>query len=444
MPQVLEFYERIGCSLKTLETMCELNHYSHEVLQGRPFKAFNCRCGWSSGTEMDWRKAVETHLRLEGQELRDADLEHSRLPGHCRHKPYKPPLFLQDALDMSADVLHLIFINMFTFFFEMTLLVHVNEMERHLREPFEVYCRSIGLPLKISKALNVEEMKQSLTGRDAKVIMSQAFEHIPILLEYAHASKSDLEEQVNDGQRQERPPPHAGVPLHRNEDDDFTWEGDDEDFAPEEDTDDDDVVPRMLRDARSWDKFRTLCYAMRPFEADDSEYRKVRAVEAFNAAADVMEEYKRLNPQAVSACPHVALCVVPRQMVAHGDPGRRGTDQSESYGASIKDSLHRRCLRRKKSAQAELHRRRDKDGNVTKTWLQRALSVSRVMQTFRDQSVRERLLRDDESVPYLLRKHNNLAKTGFATVGEAAARDEQCYELFSIVSARMAEGRNLA
>ena len=43
-----------------------------------------------------------------------------------------------------------------------------------------------------------------------------------------------------------------------------------------------------------------------------------------------MAEYKRLDPTAISACPHVALAVLPRQMVEHGDPTRRGTDHSES------------------------------------------------------------------------------------------------------------------
>ena len=33
-----------------------------------------------------------------------------------------------------------------------------------------------------------------------------------------------------------------------------------------------------------------------------------------------MKEFKRLRPTAISACPHVALCVLPRQMVEHGDP----------------------------------------------------------------------------------------------------------------------------
>ena len=58
--------------------------------------------------------------------------------------------------------------------------------------------------------------------------------------------------------------------------------------------------------------------------------REERAVETFNAASDDMAEYKRLDPTAISACPHVALAVLPRQMVEHGDPTRRGTDHSES------------------------------------------------------------------------------------------------------------------
>ncbi|KAL1525351.1 hypothetical protein AB1Y20_020211, partial [Prymnesium parvum] len=35
---------------------------------------------------------------------------------------------------------------------------------------------------------------------------------------------------------------------------------------------------------------------MRPFTSDTAQYREQRAVEAFNAAALVMREHKRLNP----------------------------------------------------------------------------------------------------------------------------------------------------
>lgn len=438
--QVLQFYDSIGCTLKDLKTICELNHYSFEVLEGREFQPFSCRCGWKSGNEASWRRAVEEHAQLEGDSLKAADLAHSSQPAHCRHKPFNPPLFHQGTLDMSADVLHLIFINMFTFFLEMTVLVHIHELSPTLREPFELYVRSIGLPMKIVKATSIEEMKQGLTGRDAKVVMSKAVEHISTLLEFAHSEPAAIAAEVQAG---------AGAAVNDIADDEFTWAGDsgDEEENCGAEDDDGDSESRMLKDAKTWDHFNTLCYAMRPFERDDLGYRQERAVEAFNAAALVMAEYKRLNPQAMSACPHVALVVVPRQMVAHGDPGRRGTDHSESYGAAIKDNIHRRCLRRVKAFQAVQHRRRNaSNGSAGKTWIQKALSVSRIMQTFRDQAVRERILRDEESQPYLLRKHFTLATTGFSTVGEVIGISKRVEEeaLWCSITARIQEGRNMA
>ena len=96
----------------------------------------------------------------------------------------------------------------------------------------------------------------------------------------------------------------------------------------------------------------------------------------------------------------------------HSDPTRRGSDHAEAYGADVKDSIHRRCNRRKKSEKRETHR--NKDGTISHT--QSGISCSRIMQTFRDQSVRERLLRDPESEPFLLRKHHVRAEQGFAEV----------------------------
>ena len=52
-----------------------------------------------------------------------------------RNYPFHPPLVHQPAIDNSADVLHLIFINMFAFFFETTMLVYVNEWPPHARAP---------------------------------------------------------------------------------------------------------------------------------------------------------------------------------------------------------------------------------------------------------------------------------------------------------------------
>jgi hypothetical protein len=109
-------------------------------------------------------------------------------------------------------------------------------------------------------------------------------------------------------------------------------------------------------------------------------------------------------------------------MVEHGDPTRRGADHGEAFGASLKSSIHRRNSRRKLTFQATLHHRKNEAGEVVKTWEQRALACSRIMQAWRELSVREAILHDPESAPYLQRRHLRLKTTGFATVGHAAAK----------------------
>ena len=160
-------------------------------------------------------------------------------------------------------------------------------------------------------------------------------------------------------------------------------------------------------------------------------------VEAFNTAGALVKSYKEVDPNAESACPHVLLCVIPRQIEAHGDPTRRGSDHSEAYGANVKDSIHRRCNRRKLSEKRETHRR--KDGSISHT--QRGIKTSRIIQTFRDQSVRERLLRDPESQPFLLRRHHVTAETGFADGGEREARER---EQQASIHAKLCEDRKHA
>lgn len=154
---------------------------------GRQFKQFSCRFGYDSGNEETWRNAIEAHSQLTEEDRTAAEKAHSTMQVHCRHKPFNPPALLhQGTIDNSADVLHLIFINIFTTFFELTMLVHIFEMEPSLRHPFEAYLRSIGVPIKVVKAQTVTEMKQSLTGRDAKTILSRAREHTFQLYESLH------------------------------------------------------------------------------------------------------------------------------------------------------------------------------------------------------------------------------------------------------------------
>ena len=190
------FYASINGELKTRSDICRMSHYSLEVMLGKPFKQFGCSCGWTSGTEKQWRAAVEAHAQLDEKERKAANREHSSMPEHLRHLLFGAPLPVQDMIDNSVDVLHLIFINMFAFFMEHTMLIRVKEWEPAARAPFEAYLHKISIPMKIVKAQNVTEMRQSLTGRDSKVLTAAALKHIPALLEFVHTSEDDIKAAV--------------------------------------------------------------------------------------------------------------------------------------------------------------------------------------------------------------------------------------------------------
>ena len=225
-------------------------------------------------------------------------------------------------------------------------------------------------------------------------------------------------------------------------------EEEEEEGEEEDQGGDDDSLTRFERYAKAWDTFLALVRAMRPFERDDAEYAEARAVETFNGAGAVMKEWKRRNPSAQSSCPHVALCILPRQQKEHGDHERRGADHGEAYGASIKDCIHHRTLRRKVGTMQQVHKKIGADGKVVKTWKQGPLKVSRVMQSFRNMAVTERVLSIEGSERHLQRKHFKLKSTGFATAARAAGK--HCVgapledAIYSEVSRRVAESREHA
>ena len=66
------------------------------------------------------------------------------------------------------------------------------------------------------------------------------------------------------------------------------------------------------------------------------------------------------------------------------------TSQSESIGANMKSTIHRRVSRNKIDGKERKHVRRDASGAIKKRWTQKALLVSRVMQAFRADGVRAR------------------------------------------------------
>ena len=594
--EVLAWFIDIGCEVKTEEKVSALNHYSHEVLMGRPFKRFKCSqpgCGYVAESEAAWRADMAAHAHRPIKERRLAEREHGRI--HKRHRPWMKPLLKLPPIRISADMLHLVYINLFVMYLESTVLCYVVEFDEIGRQPVEVYLASHGIPMKIVKAQNVGEMKDSLTGRDAKVMMDKAEEILPELLLFAHADNAEvaatatamaaeveqeqeqpqrrgtLDDDVfdlpnpdeNDGDgdgdgggaaggrleaavarclartRVER---HKGsqasperraaiaalIQKHRRCSDEELTELLDADtsflaitlagtligFAAyrhetkEEGSDGERVcyvrelhidsthqgarlgtalmdevellaveagLPRVVltvlisnrrgrrfyarrgywidvtspppseqenilifsraavwrdpdiettaeRDARFWDGLYGVRRALRPFERDDDPYRQDRAVELFNASTTVMKDIKVLRPSLQSACPHVLAHIATRQIVEMGDPLRRGCDQSESIGANMKSTIHRRVLRRTITGKETTHHRRDRHGKITKTWTQHAIRVSRVMQAFKAECVRERILRDPKSAPWLQRHHHRLLNSG--RVSKAWAKEK--------------------
>lgn len=92
--------------------------------------------------------------------------------------------------------------------------------------------------MKIVKATNVTEMKQSLCGRDAKVLLENALKHIPHLLEFVNLDKSDVEGAVRGGDdgSQDEPQAHAQKRALDDNDGVFDWEpGEGEEEVQEED-----------------------------------------------------------------------------------------------------------------------------------------------------------------------------------------------------------------
>lgn len=108
-------------------------------------------------------------------------------------------------------------------------------------------------------------------------------------------------------------------------------------------------------------------------------------------------------------------------MMQDGCAKRRGADHGEALGASIKEGIHRRTLRRRLAVEKTVHVKRDAEGKEIARWTQRPLAVSRIMQVWRDMIVQQQLLRDEASTPYLQRRHFVQARTGYATVHSAAA-----------------------
>ena len=96
-----------------------------------------------------------------------------------------------------------------------------------------------------------------------------------------------------------------------------------------------------------------------------------------------------------------------------------------NMNANMKSTIHRRVSRNKIDGKERKHVRRDASGAIKKRWTQKALLVSRVMQAFRAECVRERILRDPSSAHLLQRKHYRVLKHGRASKAPVKEEGEE-------------------
>ena len=176
-----------------------------------------------------------------------------------------------------------------------------------------------------------KSLTDSWIGRDCNKFVKEAHLHLGYLLHLAY-----LPEEAGPKARavldaaaeevQQAPDADAGADDD-DDDDEYDDEPTDAEVAAEEAR-----HPKMMTAAGGWDAFLALDYEMRPFSDDSDAYRESRAVDYFNAEVRVKRE--ALNEYAVgerSWLSHAGMCVMPRQMVANGDPFAKGCDAAEAF-----------------------------------------------------------------------------------------------------------------
>jgi hypothetical protein len=252
------------------------------------------------------------------------------------------------------------------------------------------YCKAAGFYSYDAAAVDEDPTKHWI-GREVKRFLSQADQHIPFLLKVAAAPADCIPDMAD----------------LANEDNEQEMEHDEE-YAPTPDMleEEEREEPLMMQNAGRWDNFLALVRAFQaPWpqgELDTKDYRKGRAVEAFNLGAVVANDLLELKPTIMSWVPHILCFIVPRQMVELGDPTRRSCDACESFGALLKKIIkHSTCRRRVTGGEQVAHGAKG-DGATARRWRQ-TFNVGFVQQAFSRACVRESLQHGEANAPYMLR-----------------------------------------
>ena len=302
----------------------------------------------------------------------------------------------------GVDNLHLIYLNTFKHLFKYTIHDGLPKSKKILVRD---YCKTAGF-YSYDAASPDEDPCKHWIGREVKRFLSEAHKHLPFLLQVAAAPADCIPEMVDIQNA-------AGEEVMEDDDE---YEPTAEEIATEED-----LEPLMMQNAARWDRFIAYVRATQaPWpqgEPDTDDYRKGRAVEAFNLGCEMGNDLIELKPTLMSWVPHILAFIVPRQMVELGDPTRRSCDACESFGALVKKVIkHATCRRRVKgNAKSTVHNSKFKaEGLNYRTWTQ-AFNVGFVEQAFSRVCVRESLQHGEANAPFMQRKDALRTATGVAS-----------------------------
>ena len=174
--------------------------------------------------------------------------------------------------------------------------------------------------------------------------------------------------------------------------------------------DEEELEPLMMANAARWDRFleyiRAISAEWPQGEADTDDYRKERALEAFNLGNKVAIDIHELKPAMLTWVPHIMCFINPRQLVALGDATRRLCDACESFGAMAKKLIKHSTCRRRLESSGLTHRQRGKAD-----WKQ-TFKVGFIEQTFKRLCVRESLHHGEDNLRYMDRRDFRRLATG--------------------------------
>ena len=378
----LAFFEEVGCESKTEDFILACAHVSKGCHYGGKFTPFTCPdCGYSP-TAAQYHADKLAFDSLTDDEQKKERKEHVATGAHFHVEKYMGPMTRGlGMLRYGADQLHLIYLNVFKHLFKYSVHEPLPDSKKKI---VSTYLKAAGY-YSYDAADDSDDPVKRWIGREVKRFLHEADQHLPFLLGLASSSIDVCEESeqcLNTAGEEE---------MDVSDDDDFNPTADE--VAAEQQ-----LESLQKLNATRWDRFLRWTAAIEtPWEESDStSYREKRALEYCNHARGRARDLLELKPTMASWVPHIACNIVPRQIVALGDPSRRAADACESIGACCKRIIK------------HLTRRRKIGSKFARGYIEQA---------FRRLAVHANLIHGPENAPYLQRKDSSLMQSGRKNAG---------------------------